>query len=112
MKDFYTNERAVRELCEIRKLLEEHFRKEKPLEIGTPNLVDITFVLRKLEISRSTFYKHVKGKLLKPVLRIGTRDYYECDDVQNLHIIQAESRLPYRLIILDKVDSKTTKRAA
>src|SRR5690606_31527366 len=99
MKNLMTNEHALRELREIRRLLEEHFRKDQPMEIDLPDLVDITFALRQLGIGRSTFYKHVKGKLLQPVLRIGNRDYFERHAVNSLQSWHTESKLPYRELV-------------
>ncbi|UGU18109.1 hypothetical protein LS482_09540 [Sinomicrobium kalidii] len=74
----------VRELQEIRKLLQEHFGQRTPKEADLPELVEVTWILRELGIGRSTFYKHVKNKLLFPKLRIGNRDYFDREAVQNL----------------------------
>ncbi|MEC3878621.1 hypothetical protein [Parapedobacter sp. 10938] len=99
MKNVLTEEHALRELREIRRLLEEHFGRDKTQEMDLPDLVDITFALQQLGISRSTFYKHVRGKLLHAVLRVGNRDYFDRLNVINLHRWHVESKLPYRKLV-------------
>src|SRR3546814_152902 len=112
MENVVTQQHTLRELREIRRLLEEHFRKDRPLEVDLlPDLVDITFALRQLGICRSTFYKHVKGKLLQPVLRVGNRDYFERYAVNNLHRWHTESKLPYRKLV-PLEDKQQTRHAA
>ncbi|UGU17938.1 hypothetical protein LS482_08660 [Sinomicrobium kalidii] len=86
----------LRELREIRKLLREYFRPKAPKEVDLPDLVEVTWILRELGIGRTTFYKHVKNKLLFPKLRIGNRDYFERHAVRNLKNAHERSHLPYR----------------
>ncbi|WP_072319308.1 hypothetical protein [Sinomicrobium oceani] len=74
----------LRELCEIRTLLRDHFGPRSPKEADLPELVEITWILRELGIGRTTFYKHVKNKLLFPKFRIGNRDYFDRKAVQDL----------------------------
>ncbi|MGS2741670.1 hypothetical protein [Sinomicrobium sp. M5D2P17] len=83
---------TLRELREIRKLLQEHFGQGVPIlrqaqqQAGADlsDLVEVTWILRELGIGRTTFYKHVKHKLLFPKFRIGNRDYFDRKAVQNL----------------------------
>lgn len=111
MENISTQESALRELREIRKLLQDHFHKDNPKEVDLPNLVDMTFVLRTLGIGRSTFYKHVRKKLLHPILRIGTRDYFQRSTVEHLHRWHVDSKLPYRKLV-PMAETTNTKLAA
>ena len=112
MENLVTHEHSLHELREIRRLLEEHFRKDKPQEVGFPNIVDISFVIRQLNICRSTYYKHVKDKLLHPVVRVGNRDYFDRRDVEDLRRQHTETKLPLRKLTAIEQAPPQTKRAA
>lgn len=53
-------------------------------ESDPPAHADGKWVMRYLGIGRTTFDTKVKGRLLKPIGRIGSRDYYDRQEVFDL----------------------------
>ncbi len=85
--------RAVRELIG---LLYWAFPGLVPNETPLPEHVDLRWIIEQLGISRTTFYRQVKGRLLQPVLRIGTREYYRREEVCELLHRHKDSHRHYR----------------
>ncbi|SEM22083.1 hypothetical protein SAMN05216436_102271 [bacterium A37T11] len=68
----------------ISELLEQLLTPTAPKEVEMPEPADLYWVIKKLGISRSTFYSRIRKKLLQPVCRIGNREYYDRGEVLNL----------------------------
>ncbi len=87
MQDTTTDERLlikVTEIVEVVKDIREFLPRTIEPKADPPQHGDANWVIDYLEISESTFYRNVRGKLLTPVLRIGTREYYDREEVYDL----------------------------
>ena len=87
MQETPTNERLlikVTELVEVVKDIREFVPRTMPAKADPPQHGDINWVIDYLEISERTFYRNVRNKLLAPVRRIGTREYYDREEVYDL----------------------------
>lgn len=60
---------------------EEEASPSKTEEDTAPEHVTTQWVINYFEVSRATFYRSVKDKLLSPVLKLGNRPYYLKQDV-------------------------------
>lgn len=97
---------------EMRLLIEQfshvisQYLPEMSLEVtDIPDHVPISWIINKLEIRRSTFYKSVNNILLFPVLKVGRRPYYLKADVIDL-FDKTRGMGPH---ILGKLAGKTRK---
>ncbi|SEM43462.1 hypothetical protein SAMN05216436_104195 [bacterium A37T11] len=96
--------KQIHELLE--KIYEENRRAAQLLEIYIrpagkevrmePEHVDVAWAHRELHIGRTTFFVHVKGRLLKAVDRQGNSDYFNLQEVRNLYRRHLEERKSYR----------------
>lgn len=85
--------RAVRELIS---LLYWAFPGLAPRETALLEHVDLHWIIEKLGIGKTTFYRQVRGRLLKPVLRIGAREYYSRTEVCELLHRHKDTHRHYR----------------
>lgn len=90
---------------EFAELLSPHLNVKKLLRDQVPEHVTISWIIDKLEIQRSTFYKSVNNILLFPVLKAGRRPYYLKSDVIDL-FDKTRGMGPH---IFGKLASKTRK---
>lgn len=70
-----------------------HVPNEEPLSTDIPEHVSVGWIITKLGIGHSSFYRSVHNILLFPILKIGNRPYYLKADV---------------LVLFDKVKGKGT----
>lgn len=75
-----------------------------------PEHMCVQGVIDYLEISRSTFYKEVLGKLLFPVKRIGNRPYYLKADVMMLMVKHEKGAWTYSKLAKEKRQAENTKQ--
>lgn len=87
MSETITNERLLETLIELlqvtREIREFVPRTVKPRS-DPPQHADMGWVMEYLEISESTFYRNVRNQLLFPIRRIGSREYYDRQEVYDL----------------------------
>lgn len=87
MQKTITEEKLLARLAELLGLVKE-IREFVPQPVqprtDPPQHVDIGWVIRYLQISDSSFYRHVRLKLLFPLRRIGNREYYDREEVYDL----------------------------
>ena len=90
LEELLHEQRKTNELMEV--------RLPKPLEEVKimRRLIDTTWACSELHIGRTTFYKWVRSRLLHPVDRQGSSDYYDVDEVHRLYQRHREERRPYR----------------
>ena len=72
------------------------------LQRDLPEHMCVQEVINYLEISRSTFYKEVPGKLLSPVKKIGNRSYYLKEDVMMLMVKHEKGAWTYSKLAKEK----------
>jgi len=84
------------ELQLIRRILENHFVISQSGGEPVKEHVEIEWVVDFLGISLSTFYRHVKGRLLHPVFKAGKRELYARQEVIDLFRRGRDGFTPYR----------------
>ena len=86
----------LEELKLIRRILENHLVISRSGGEPVKEHVEIEWVVDFLGISRSTFYRHVKGRLLHPVFTAGKRELYARQEVMDLFRRGRGGFTPYR----------------
>lgn len=87
-------------------LLSSHVAAQESSLDHIPEYVSINWIMDKLDIKRSTFYRSVNQILLFPVLQVGNRSYYLKADVIAL-FDKTKGKGPY---ILGKLASQMRQR--
>lgn len=87
---------------EFAELLSSHLSSPESSLGHIPEYVSISWIIDKLDIKRSTFYRSVNQILLFPVLQVGNRSYYLKADVLAL-FDKTKGKGPY---ILGKLASQ------
>lgn len=70
--------RLLRELCILVRILIRLVRRQEA-EVKLPNRMNKQEVLDQLKISESTYKRHLKNGLLKPIRLTGIDEYFEED---------------------------------
>lgn len=84
------------ELQLIRRILESHLVVSHAGGDSAKEHVEVEWVVDFLGVSASTFYRHVKGRLLHPVFKAGKREMYSRQEVIDLFRRGRDGFTPYR----------------
>ncbi len=84
------------ELQRIRRILEQHLLVAEGKGQPIKDHVEIEWVIDFLGVSASTFYRHVKGRLLSPVFKAGKRELYSRQEVINRFDRGRDGFTPFR----------------
>ncbi len=76
--------RLLEEVREMNRTIKEFQPPQREVTRQEPEYGDCHWVMAQLGISRATYYNHVRGKLLKPLLRVGNREYFARAEVRAL----------------------------
>lgn len=100
-----TSPQVLSDMYEFVCLASPHLKEQQFQVDAVPPYVDIECICKMLDISRSTFYESVNGKLLFPVVKVGRRPYFLKSEVAAL-FERTKGMGPH---ILGKLASKARK---
>lgn len=89
-RQLWVLKRLLEEVREINRSIKEFEPPQREATRQEPAYGDCHWVMAQLGISRATYYNHVRGKLLRPLLRVGNREYFAREEVRALLERKAE----------------------